>query len=213
MSLIPSAVDSELFRPDAAARTRLSERFKLPDDARICGMAAQFIARKGHDLLLPLVSRVRAEVPGLRLLLFGQGPERERFERDVHAAGLDQTIVFCGFEPDWPELLPGLDLLLHPARREGLGVVVLEAMSAGVPVVASAAGGIVDVIDPGVDGELLLPGDVSAWTRTVVSLLRDSGARERLATAARKKVESDYTIEAMADRYIALYDAVRMHRV
>jgi len=213
LQLIRSAVDSELFKPDPGARERLIERYELPADARIAGMAAQFIPRKGHELLLPVISRVSAQVPGFRLLLFGQGPDRERYEQQVRAARLAGTICFCGWDPDWPALVPGLDLLLHPARREGLGNVVLEAMASGVPVVASAVGGITDAIDRNVDGLLLLPTDIDGWSRAVVRLLSDGQERDRLAERARRKVERRFTIASMAMSYASLYDDLRNNRV
>jgi glycosyltransferase involved in cell wall biosynthesis len=158
---------------------------------------------------LPLVAEVSAALPDFRLLLFGQGPERERFGQQVTAAGLDRCIRFCGYEPDWPALVPGLELLLHPARREGLGNVVLEAMAAGVPVVAAAAGGIADAIEPDVDGMLLSGHDTGAWSRAVLELLSRPAERERLAAAARRTVELRFTIGAMATSYFSLYDDVR----
>ena len=212
-NLVYSAVDTGLFRSDGGARERLIERYGLPDDARIAGMSAQFIARKGHDLLLPVASRVRKTVPGFRLLLFGQGPLREQLEHKVAAAGLEDVIHFCGWESDWPELLPGLEILLHPARREGLGNVVLEAMASGVPVVASDVGGITDPINLSVDGFLLPPDDVDGWSQAVVNLLGNKVERERLARQARLTVERRFTIWNMATSYVCLYDDLRNNRV
>jgi glycosyltransferase involved in cell wall biosynthesis len=211
--LIPSAVDTALFRPDPGARSRLIERYALPADALLAGSAAQFTRRKGQDLLLRVVARLTSKSPGddvtdwtsFRLLLFGQGPERIRLERTARDLDIEKQLVFCGFEPDWPVLLPGLDLFLHPARREGLGAAVLEAMSAGVPVVASKVGGIVDVIDDGVDGRLVAASALDDWVRAVHRLLVDSNERARLGTAGRRTVESRFTIDRMTDSYLALY--------
>ena len=202
---IPSAVDTQLFAPDAGARARLLQRFGLPDDALLAGCAAQLIPRKAQDFLLPLAAGLVAVEPGFRLLLFGQGQARVALERRVAALGLGATVRFAGFLPEWPLLLPGLDLLLHPARREGLGSVLLEAMSAGVPVVASAAGGIVDVIDDGRDGCLLPPDRSEDWHAAVRGLLRDPGRRQALAAAGRRKVEKEFTIDRMTGRYLDLY--------
>ena len=124
--------------------------------ASLAGCAAQLIPRKAQDFLLPLAARLVAAEPRFRLLFFGQGRTRRTLERRAARLGLGDTVRFAGFLPEWPLLLPGLDLLLHPARREGLGSVLLEAMSAGVAVVAAAAGGIVDVIDDGRSGVLQL---------------------------------------------------------
>lgn len=210
---IHSAVDSELFRPDSSARKMLIDRYGLPEAARIAGMSAQFIARKGHDLLLPVISRVREQVPDLHVLLFGQGPLRESFEQQVEDAGLADAIHFCGWAPDWPKFLPGLELLLHPARREGLGNVVLEAMASGVPVVASDVGGITDPINASIDGLLLPPDDVDGWSHAVINLLGDRQERERLAYHARRRVERRFTIRNMTMSYVCLYEDLRNHRV
>lgn len=205
LELIPSAVDVGAFRPDPSARARLLERYALPESTLLAGCAAQFIRRKGQDFLPPLIARLRGGLPGLRLLLFGRGPTRARLERRAGALGLRNEIRFCGFADDWPSLLPGLDLLLHPARREGLGSVLLEAMAAGVPVVAAAVGGVVDVIEPDREGCLLAPDAGDAWTAAVTRLAGDPAERGRLAAAARRRVERDFTIGAMADRYLDLY--------
>lgn len=212
LRLIPSAVDTASFRPDANARQRLIGRYDLPEGAVLAGAAAQFIPRKGHDFLLRCAQALvtdaqdaRVEAADVHFLLFGRGPEEQAIRREAQALGLVGRVHFCGFEPDWPGLLPGLDLLLHPARREGLGAVVLEAMSAGVPVIASAVGGIVDVIEDGVDGRLVPPDDLNRWRDALLDLLADRAKRERLAAAARAKVESRYTIEQMTDSYLDLY--------
>ena len=202
---IPSAVDTRLFAPDPGARSRLLERFGLPHDTLLAGCAAQLIPRKAQDFLLPLAARLVAVEPRFCLLLFGQGRTRVALERRVAVLGLGATVRFAGFLPEWPLLLPGLDLLLHPARREGLGSVLLEAMSAGVPVVASTAGGIVDVIDDGQDGCLLPPDRGEDWHAAVLDLLRDPGRRETLAAAGRRKVEKEFTIDLMTERYLELY--------
>jgi len=212
LRLIPSAVDTALFRPEPAARVRLTARYGLPETAFIAGAAAQLIPRKNLDRLLHLLHLLHL-VPdtGLldfRLLVFGQGPERARLGREAARLGIERRVVFCGFEPDWPELVPGLDLLLHPARREGLGAVVLEAMSAGVAVVAAAAGGIVDAIDDGVDGCLVGADTAEDWRNAVLGLAGDPDRRLELAAAARRKVEARFTIERMTDAYVALYREV-----
>jgi len=202
---IPSAVDRQLFAPDAGSRARLLQRFGLPDDALLAGCAAQLIPRKAQDFLLPLAAGLVAVEPRFRLLLFGQGRTRQALERRVAALGLGSTVRFAGYLPEWPLLLPGLDLLLHPARREGLGAVLLEAMSAGVAVVAAASGGIVDVIADGQDGRLLAPDSADDWHAAVLGLLQDSGRRAVLAAAGRQKVAAEFTIDRMTQAYLELY--------
>lgn len=205
LTLIPSAVATDAFRPDAAARSRLIERFDLPQDALIAGAAAQLIRRKGLKYLIPLMARLTESEPTMRLLVFGQGPGRAALERAVVRSGMQRRVLLTGFRDDWPALVPGLDVFLHPARREGLGAAVLEAMSAGVPVIASAIGGIVDAIDNGVDGFLVSEDD--EWLDALERLLADSALRKRIGRAARRKVESRFTIAGMTDAYVSLYEA------
>jgi glycosyltransferase involved in cell wall biosynthesis len=205
---VVSAVDSDEFRPDPSRRAELRRRYDLAPDALVAGCAAQLIDRKGHAGLLTVTRELVEDYPSFRLLLFGDGPLRARLEQRVHALGLAPKVRFCGFTSDWPKLVPGLDLLLHPALREGLGAVILEAMSAGVAVAASAVGGIVDAIRDGVDGRLVPPGQSRAWIEAVRALLTDAPKRAALGAAARRSVEQRFTIGEMAARYQAIYEQV-----
>jgi glycosyltransferase involved in cell wall biosynthesis len=155
-----------------------------------------------------LTAKLIAIEPRFRLLLFGRGPAKSALERKIRKLGLSGHVTLCGFEPNLPAHLPGLDIFLHPALREGLGVAVLEAMSAGVPVVASAVGGIVDLIEDHVDGRLVIPGAEDAWYDAARELLTDPKRRDILTNAARRRVESRFTIDEMTDRYVKLYREV-----
>jgi glycosyltransferase involved in cell wall biosynthesis len=203
--LIASAVDTQAFRPDAQARSRVLREFALDDRAFLIGIAAQLIPRKGHELLLRALPELVRRVPRAQLLCFGQGPMAGRLERLVAKLKLAPHVRFVGFRADFPELLPGLDLLVHPAAREGLGVAVLEAMAASVPVVATAVGGIVDAVTDGVEGLLVGPGDGPGLAAAAERLIESEGERRRMGAAGRARVEREFSIARMADRYAELY--------
>lgn len=205
---VASGVDTRTFAPDAAARARLVGEFGLRPDAVLVGVVAQLIPRKGHRMLLDAVAGLPRDGAAFQLLLFGRGPLARRLERDIAAAGLGAVVRLIGFRDDLPRLLPGLDLLAHPPRAEGLGVAVLEAMSAGVPVAASAVGGLTDVIDDGRIGLLLPPGDPAAWRDALARLITDPGARRRLGDAARRHVERQFAADRMVAGNIEVYHAV-----
>lgn len=205
LRVIPSAVDAARFRPDPAARARLAERFSLRPNELALGLVAQLIERKGHRFAFDAVAALAERGAPIRLICFGRGPLEAELRTVVRARGLDDRIVFAGFEPDMARWLPGLDALVHPVRREGLGVAVLEAMSAGLPVVAAAAGGLVDVIEDGRDGLLVPAGDATAIATALERLLKDQDLRERLGQAARQRVSRDFSIDAMTNAYAALY--------
>lgn len=205
LRMIPSAVDTRRFRPDATARRRVVGAFGLPAEAPIIGVAAQLIARKGHRYLfdrLPELIRRRGE---LSVVCFGRGPLERRLKRHVASLGLEGHVHFAGFRDDLPNLLPGIDLLVLPAQREGLGLVLLEAMSCAVPVVAAPSGGIVDVVDSGTEGLLVPLEDARGWVRAIDELLADPARRARMGAAGRARVEREHTVEQMASRYLALY--------
>ena len=104
--------------------------------------------------------------------------------------------------------LPGLDLLVHPAEREGLGVAVLEAMSAGVPVVASTAGGLTDLIDHGLHGLTFEPGDPRGLTEALDRMLSDAELRARFGVAGRQRARTDFSVERMSKQYLEVYNRV-----
>ena len=111
------------------ARGRLLARFDLPRDALLVGVVAQLIPRKRHGLLLGELPAIVRREPRVRVLCFGRGPLEMALRAQIAALGLERHVLLAGFRDDLPALLPGLDVLVHPAEREGLGVAVLEAAS------------------------------------------------------------------------------------
>lgn len=206
--VVPSGVDPRAYRPAPAARSALVAALDLPADACIAGIVAQLIPRKGHRVILDALPAVVARHPRVVLVCFGRGPEEGALRREIERRGLGAHARLAGFHVELGSLLPGLDLLVHPARAEGLGLAVLEAMAAGLPVAASAAGGLVDVIEDGTSGLLVPPGDVPAWASALGRLLDDADLRLRLGAAARRRVEAAFTAERMVAGNLGVYRSV-----
>ncbi len=142
------------------------------------------------------------------MLCFGRGPLEARLRAAVAARGLERHVVLAGFRDDLAELLPGLDLLAHPAEREGLGVALLEAASCGVAVVAAAAGGVLDVIEHGRTGVLVAHDDALAFAGALARLLANPLERAALGAAARADMQRRFSIQAMVSAHLDLYSAV-----
>lgn len=212
LEVIASAVDSGVYRPDSAARGRLLAAFALEQDALVIGVAAQLIRRKGHAFLLRCLPVLLARHPKLRVLLFGRGPLVGEIERLVARLGLARIVRLAGYRADLPRLLPGLDLLAHTPEREGLGLAVLEAMSCGVAVVATAVGGIPDAISDGVQGLLVPFGDTARLGAALERLLQAVPERRRLGRAGRIRVMREFSVDAMSDRYLEVYHDVCRER-
>jgi glycosyltransferase involved in cell wall biosynthesis len=206
--LIPSGVDTQQYRPDPAARERLRAVFALPADALVVGVVAQLIERKRHSWLLALLPSLAREWPALRVLCFGRGPLESRLRAELEQRGLVDRVVLAGFRADLPALVPGLDLLAHPAAREGLGLALLEAGSAGVPVVACAVGGVADVVVDGETGTLVPRDDAAAMDRALRALLAAPGERRRLGAAARRHIERRFDAASLVAAHQSLYERV-----
>lgn len=207
VSCVRSAVDAEPYlRPvDAAAFRR---EFGLPENAVVIGMVAQLIQRKGHRYLLEAVRTLQKDYPELRIVLFGQGPLRDDLENAVAADGLTGIVRFAGFRKDLPAWLGGLDILAHPADMEGLGVSLLQASAAAVPIVASRAGGMPEAVLDGVTGIIIPPGDVQALTAALRRLLDDAQLREQMGAAGRSRILNEFSVDAMVDGNLSIYRAV-----
>jgi glycosyltransferase involved in cell wall biosynthesis len=203
--LIPSGVDTQRYRPDAAARERLLAAFALPGDAIVVGIVAQLIERKRHSWLFALLPELVREWPRLRVLCFGRGPLERRLRAELDERGLADRVLLAGFRADLHALVPGLDLLAHPAAREGLGLALLEAASAGVPVVACAVGGVPDVVVDGETGMLVPCDDAAAMLRALRALLAAPAERRRLGAAARRHVERRFDLGCLVAAHHSLY--------
>ena len=211
LRVVRSAVDFQAF---GGPRDRhiLLDRLGVPLEGPVIGVVAQLIPRKGHRFLIQALPPLVAEFPDLRVLFFGQGPEATNLQREIVAAGLEQQVRLCGFRDDLPDLLPCLDLLVHPATLEGLGVSLLQASSAGVPVIASRVGGIPEAVRDGINGLLVPPGDVAALGAAIAHLLRDPDLARRLGRGGRVLMSAEFSIPAMVEGNLAVYrELLRRH--
>jgi glycosyltransferase involved in cell wall biosynthesis len=203
--LIPSAVDTHRYRADVAARERLIAAFGLRADVLAVGVVAQLIERKRHSWLFALLPELVRQFPQLQVICFGRGPLEQRLRGELAQLGLSDRVTLAGFRSDLPELLPGLDLLVHPAQREGLGLALLEAASAGVAVVACDVGGVPDVVVDGETGVLVPREDAAALRNAIARLLGAPDERRRLGAAARRQVERRFDLSKLVADHMALY--------
>lgn len=178
-----------------------------PDDAPTVICTANFRAQKGHTVLLAAFQQVLARLPSARLLLVGTGPLEGTVKREVASRGLQHAVAMCGHVDDiWPYLAESHVFALA-SHYEPLGIAAIEAMAAGLPVVAADVGGLPELVEPGVTGELFPKGDAAALARILTKLLTDPARARRLGTNGAARAES-LTTEAMVERYFALYHEV-----
>ena len=199
---ISSAVDPRALRVDEA-REAIRDELGLASGELVLLTLASLVPRKGLDVLLDAFARLGER--GATLLVAGEGPERAGLEEHARRAGIAGRVRFLGRREDAPRLLAACDVFVLPSRREGLGVAALEAMAAGVAVVATRVGGLGEAVEDGRSGRLVEPGDPEALARALEELLGDDALRARLAAAGPARVAEGYLASSMTRSYEALY--------
>ena len=160
---------------------------------------------KGQRTIIEVARRLEFEVPNALFLLIGKGKDEAALKAE--AEGLS-NVRFVGWSDRLADYYAAMDLFMFPSRTEALGSAVLEAMSLGLPVIASDVGGIPEIVQPGVNGFLIDPTDVNAWAHRVEQLRGDSCLRSRLAQNAAVTAAA-FSPEVIAEQYYSLYvDAV-----
>jgi glycosyltransferase involved in cell wall biosynthesis len=200
--VIPNAVPMGIRDPDRDVRQELGIAANVPVVGTVCVLRPQ----KALDTMLDAFSRLRVGFPDCRLVIAGDGPERGRLEARAHALGLDEAALFLGDRNDVPDVLAAFDVFALSSDFEGTPLAVIEAMGAGVPVVATDVGGLPDLIDDGVHGRLVPARAPEALARVIREILSDPGLGTRLGAAARERQEREFAIEASVSRVETLYD-------
>jgi glycosyltransferase involved in cell wall biosynthesis len=206
VAVIRNAVAADAFdTPDPAYRRRLHDFFATPP-ARVVAAGGRLSPEKGFDLFVSAAAEVARRDPGIGFILFGDGPLREALAAQVAALGLGERFVLAGFRTDLQAFLPVCDLAVLSSHTEGLPVVVLEALAAGVPVVATAVGGTPEVIVDGEHGYLVSPGDPAALARRILDALACDEERRAMGARGRQRVRDEFTFAAQAARYHHLFE-------
>lgn len=203
--VIRNAIDPTRFAaPDPRYRTKLQRYFRQPRSA-IVGAAGRLSPEKGFDVLLAAAARVLRRDPDAGFILFGDGPLRAELAQQIAAAGLGGAFVLTGFRADLDRFLPHFDLLVLPSYTEGLPNVVLEACAAGVPVVATAVGGTPEVIEDGISGFLVPPGDPDTMADRIVASLASEEMLQDMSANARERIGERFGFAVQARQYRELF--------
>ncbi|MEP6593275.1 MAG: glycosyltransferase [Acidobacteriota bacterium] len=182
--------------------------FDLPDHQRPIRTVitvANLRPEKSHEALLEAAAALAPTHPDLRFQIVGDGPRRQALEARAAALGLGGSVHFLGHRDDVPALLAAADLFVLPSRSEAFPNGVIEAMAAGLPVVACAVGGLVDLIEPGTTGLLVPPGDAAALAAAIARLAGDAVEAASLGRAARLAVRQRYSFDRMVGSFEDLY--------
>jgi glycosyltransferase involved in cell wall biosynthesis len=187
-------------RPRTEARARLERDFAIPPGAPIVATVAVLRPKKGIEVLLEAARDVRRAY----FVIIGDGPKREEWTALATTLGVADRVRWAGFRTDVDALLAGCDLFVHPSLDDAFPTVLLEAMAAGLPIVASRVGGIPEIVIPGVTGELVPPGDPAALASMIDAILGSEDTMRLMREAAQVHA-SRFSTSAWIDRLTVVY--------
>jgi glycosyltransferase involved in cell wall biosynthesis len=187
------------------AERNLRQALGVEPDSLIILTVARLHPQKGHNYLVEAIPRILRDFPQARFLFVGEGGLRDELTRQVKKADLGEYVHFLGVRQDVPQLLAISDLFVLSSLWEGLPNSVLEAMAAGVPVIATNVDGTPEIINDGDVGILIPPADPSALAQAICRLLKDKPLRVSIAKAARERVERKFSRDANTTAFIDLY--------
>lgn len=204
---IYTGINAGRYRPaDAAAlRARVRAELGLDESHAVIVHVARLHWMKGHAHLLEAAPLVLAAAPHSRFLLVGDGPLQESLAAQIRDAGLADAVRLLGARDDVPRLLAAGDVMILPSLAEGLPNVVLEGMAAGLPVVASAVGGIPELVSDGETGLLTPAGDAEALADGILRLVEDRALAAGMGARGRARVETEFTDDQTTARYLELF--------
>jgi len=205
VSVVPNGIDTARFRPDLEPRAEVRAELGLEQDSIVAVVAGRLTRQKGVDVAI----RALARVPDLHLVVAGDGSARKDLERLAQRLGLAERVRFVGSVPYQrvPALLAAADIGLMPSLlEEAFPLSLIEAMATGLPVIASRVGGVPTAVRPGVDGELVRPGDVEALAAELGQLAADATRRAELGANARKRALAHFDTQQMVKATEAVFE-------
>jgi sugar transferase (PEP-CTERM/EpsH1 system associated) len=198
--VVANGIDTDRFRFREGSED-IRESLGIPDGVPVIGTIGRLNEVKCQDLLIRSFARVRERYGDARLLIVGDGPRRAGLEALATSLGLGGAVSFAGYQSRPDRFLHAMDIFALTSRAEGMPLAILEAWAAGLPVVSTRVGGIPRVVEHGLTGLLIDPGDEDALTETLCGLLGNPSSARKLAEAGRKRVQLDFDTSRMAGDY------------
>lgn len=205
VEIVHQGLDLAKFRVPTEVRRRVRREFGFAEKALVVGIIGRLEPGKGHLEFLQMAGRVARQVPQSAFLVVGTPTRGEEFRAEpifrlAKELNLGPRLVFAGFRQDIPAVLAAMDVFAFPSRAEAFGLVLIEAMAAGVPVVSTASDGVLDIVVDGQSGLLVPPQDVAALEKAVLRLLASPELRLQLGREGQRRVKGLFTAERMAAR-------------
>lgn len=199
---LPWKTDSER----GSKRVEIRKKYGISDDLLTIGCIGRLSPEKGHIFLLQSLHELTSRVEKFKLLMVGTGPEEKTLREAVRNYKLENQVIFVGHEDDPMTILLASDILVHPSLSEGIPNVILEASLSSVPVIASAVGGIPEVIEDNRSGILVPAKNVPELTRAISTLMNNPTLRNEIAFEANKRVKESFHVAQRARKLLSIYE-------
>jgi glycosyltransferase involved in cell wall biosynthesis len=202
LRVVHSAIDPARFRVEPLSRESLG----VAEDAPLLGNVAALVGHKDQDTLVRALPMVLERLPDLRLLIAGEGALRDELESLIEELDVGHAVTLLGHRRDVPQLLRALDAFVLSSKKEGLGTSVLDAMACELPVVATAGGGIPEMVHDGETGLLVPVQQPHALAAAIVRIFEDKALARRLGRNGRALVERQFTVDRMVEGNLRVYE-------
>lgn len=202
---VPAGADASRFHPGVDAQP-VRRELSLAASDQVVGIVAVLRSWKGHDILLQACAGAVSELPGLKLLIVGEGPQRARIEELIALHGLGARVILTGHRADVPALMKAMHVCVLPSlKNEATSQVMPQAMLVGTPVICSSAGGLTEVVQDGATGRVVAPGDAEGLRRALVAVWAEPERTRAMAERARAFALQELTFEHQIDATEAVY--------
>lgn len=206
IDVILNGIDTDRFTPSTETRADVRAELGIESDDYLVMMVARLDPIKDHFTAIRACTQAAKTVSNLKLLLVGDGPEREAIEKYITQEGLSHLVQLLGTRSDVPRLLSAADTLLLTSVSEGIPLTIIEAMATGLPVVSTKVGSIAEVIANGSTGFLAEARDHSALAERLIQLGRSAALRIAMGDQGRARAVAEFSESQMAERYASLFD-------
>ncbi|MGE5403867.1 MAG: glycosyltransferase [Candidatus Saccharibacteria bacterium] len=206
ISVIYNGIDTSRLVPESSP-DEVRRTLNVPSGRVTIGSIGRLHPVKGQSYLLRAVKEIAAKHPDILLLLVGEGPERQSLEEQIYELEIERNVILTGFCPNVSDIYPLIDLLCLPSVMEGMGLVLLEAMYFGVPVVATRVGGIPEVVRDSQDGLLVAPADHHELAKAIEQIISDTELAARLVANGHQRVD-EFRVENMARQTENVYRTI-----
>jgi len=205
---ILNGADSDTFSPTLGDENYLHEKFNIPKRVPAIGVVARLEPHKGHIYLIKSMHLIVDKVPNIRLLFIGEGWYEQELRKAVYNHHLEKYIIFTGFQREIPKVLSGLNAVILPSLYESTNLSLIEAMLMEKPVVASAIPSHVKMIQDGINGYLVKPGNVEGLANAVITLLKDNQQASIMGKNGREIALQKFSLDRMCKEMEDLYESL-----